>query len=102
MRIIAAGDEKDKAVKALGQASDKYFNTLAKGSSLAVGKTTEFLKESVAAGLGFEAQMSSVKTITKATSSEMERLDFAARKMGETTGFSAKEAGQELERMALA
>jgi hypothetical protein len=102
VRIIATDDGMDKAIKALGQASDKYFNTLVKGSSLAVGKTTEFLKESVTAGLGYEAQMSSVKTITKATSSEMERLDTAARKMGGTTGFSAQEAGQELERMALA
>lgn len=102
MRIIAAGDEKDKAVKALGQASDKFFNTLAKGSSLAGGKTKDFLKESVTAGLEFETQMSSVKTIMKASSYEMERLNLAARKMGETTGFSAKDAGKELERMALA
>lgn len=102
MRIIASGDDKEKAVKALGEASDKFFNTLAKGSSLAAGKTKEFLKESVTAGLGFEAQMSSVETITKASSYEMERLNLAARKMGETTGFSAKDAGKELERMALA
>jgi len=102
VRIIASGDEKEKAVKALGEASDKYFNTIAKGSSLAVEKTKAFLKESVTAGLEFETQMSSVETITKASSYEMERLNLAARKMGETTGFSAKDAGKELERMALA
>ncbi len=97
-----AGDKSAKAIKDLGQASDKFLGTVKAGSSIAIGKTTDFLKDSVTAGLGFEAQMSSVKTITKASSSEIERLDLAARKMGETTGFSAQEAGQELERMALA
>ncbi|MBE5978117.1 MAG: phage tail tape measure protein [Paenibacillaceae bacterium] len=97
-----AGQKREKAIKTLGKASDQFFSTVAAGSSIAIGKTTDFLKESVTAGLGFEAQMSSVKTITKASSSEMERLDSVARKMGETTGFSAQEAGKELERLALA
>lgn len=98
----STGEKREKAIKALGQASDKFFGTVAAGSSFAIEKTTDFLKDSVASGMGFEAQMSSVKSVTKASSSEMERLDSLARKMGENTGFSAQEAGQELERMALA
>ncbi len=46
--------------------------------------------------------MSSLQAVTKSSSSEMERFCTLARKMGETTGFSAEEAGQELERMAMA
>lgn len=99
---MANNNGMDEGIKALGKASDKFFETMAKGGELAIEKTTEFLKDSVTAGMGFESRMSSLQTMTKSSSSEMERLCSLARKMGETTGFSAEEAGQELERMALA
>ncbi|WP_313152380.1 phage tail tape measure protein [Lacrimispora sp.] len=92
----------DKGIKALSQASDKFFKTVAKGGEVAVEKTTEFIKDSVSAGMGLESQMNSIQTITMSSSSEMKRLYSLVRKMGETTGYSAEVAGQELERMAMA
>ena len=98
----SVGEKREKAIKSLVQVSDKFFGTIAKGGALAAEKTTEFLKNSITAGMGFESQMSALQAVTKFSSSEMERLCSLTRKMGETTGFSAEEAGRELERMAMA
>lgn len=94
--------DKDKGIKVLSDASDKFFKTAAKGGELVVDKTTEFIKDSISTGMGLEAEMTSIQAVTMLSSSEMERLYSLAQKMGETTGFSAEEAGQELERMAMA
>lgn len=53
-------------------------------------------------GKDFEAQMSKVSAISGATAEEMERLEAKAKELGATTQFSAKEAGEALEYMALA
>lgn len=50
----------------------------------------------------FYAQMSTVEAISGATSEEMEQLTAAAKQMGATTSFTATEAGQALEYMAMA
>ncbi|QRV18381.1 phage tail tape measure protein [Lacrimispora saccharolytica] len=92
----------DKGIKVLSQASDKFFKTAAKGGKLAVDKTTDFIEDSVSAGMELESKMNSIQTITMSSSYGMERLYSLARKVGETTGFSAEAAGQELERMAKA
>lgn len=53
-------------------------------------------------GKDFEAQMSKVEAISGSTAEEMERLEAKAKELGATTQFSATEAGQALEYMALA
>lgn len=53
-------------------------------------------------GKDFEAQMSKVSAISGASAEEMELLEAKAKEMGATTQFSAKEAGEALEYMALA
>lgn len=50
----------------------------------------------------FEATMSKVKAISGATTSEMERLTAKAKEMGETTKFTATEAGDAFTYMAMA
>lgn len=50
----------------------------------------------------FEAQMSSVQSISNATGEDMAKLATLAKKMGATTQFTAVEAGQALEYMAMA
>ena len=50
----------------------------------------------------FQAQMSTVRAISGATADEMERLNSLAKEMGATTQFTAVEAGQALEYMAMA
>ena len=53
-------------------------------------------------GKEFEAQMSTVASISGATSTEMEQLSAKAKEMGATTSVSASEAGQAFEYMAMA
>lgn len=50
----------------------------------------------------FDAQMSKVQAISGSTAEQMEVLETKARKMGETTKFSATESGQAFEYMAMA
>lgn len=50
----------------------------------------------------FQAQMSTVRAISGATADEMARLNSLAKEMGATTQFTAVEAGQALEYMAMA
>lgn len=50
----------------------------------------------------FDAQMSKVQAISGSSSEEMDKLSAKARDMGATTKFSATEAGQALEYMAMA
>lgn len=50
----------------------------------------------------FDAQMSKVQAISGATGEEMEALEAKAREMGASTKFSASEAGQAMEYMAMA
>ena len=56
----------------------------------------------VTAAAQFESQMSKVEAISGATSTAMDALEHKAREMGATTVFSAKEAGQAMEYMAMA
>ena len=53
-------------------------------------------------GKDFEAQMSTVAAISGATGTEMDALSKKAKEMGATTSFSATEAGQAMEYMAMA
>lgn len=57
---------------------------------------------SVKVGMAFEKQMSVVKSISNATAGDMETLSKKAKEMGATTKFSASEAGQAMEYMAMA
>lgn len=50
----------------------------------------------------FQAQMSTVQAISGATADDMSRLNDLAKEMGATTQFTAVEAGQALEYMAMA
>lgn len=50
----------------------------------------------------FQAQMSTVQAISNATADEMKQLNALAKEMGATTQFTAVEAGQALEYMAMA
>lgn len=53
-------------------------------------------------GKEFEAQMSTVAAISGATGNELAALESKAKEMGATTQFSATEAGQAMEYMAMA
>lgn len=60
------------------------------------------IRECVNAFAGFDAQMSTVQAISGATASEMDLLSGKAKQMGATTSFTATQAGQAFEYMAMA
>lgn len=91
-----------KGIDSLGKMSDKVFGAMAKGGMMAAGGLAGVLSASAAVGMGFEAQMSTVGAISQASAEDMKRLTALAKEMGETTQFSAEEAGQGLEYMAMA
>lgn len=59
-------------------------------------------KSALDAGMDFTAQMSTVKAISGATAAQMEQLNAKALEMGSTTKFTATQAGEALEYMAMA
>jgi len=81
---------------------DKTFSFMAKGAAAASAGITGALAASTAAGASFESQMSTIQAISQASESEMARLKALAKQMGIETKFSATEAGQGLEYMAMA
>lgn len=81
-----------------GALADLVANAISK----AVEALKDFAKEVVNVGMEFDTQMSKVKAISGATSEEMTLLRDKAKEMGETTKFTAGEAGEAFEYMAMA
>ena len=81
-----------------GALADLVANAISK----AIEALKDFAKEVVNVGMGFDTQMSKVKAISGATSEEMTLLRDKAKEMGETTKFTAGEAGEAFEYMAMA
>ena len=98
-----AGD----ASKELGESSREAINQLAgvlasAGVAKAVEEIAAALLECVKAFGEFESQMSAVQAISGASGTQMAELAEKAKYMGATTSFTATEAGQALEYMAMA
>nr|DAO68489.1 MAG TPA: minor tail protein [Caudoviricetes sp.] len=89
-------------VDRLDSFANKTFAVMAKGAAAASAGLAGVLTASTMAGSSFEAQMSTVQTISQASSGDMKQLKEVAAEMGRTTKFSATEAGQGLEYMAMA
>lgn len=68
-------------------------------SAFAVGSITAFGKQMVNVSKDFEDAMARVKAITNASTSEFEAMSKEARKMGETTRYTASEAAAALENL---
>ena len=96
-------DEFGNKTKDTGKATEGLYNLLA-GAGLiqAIRGVATAFKECVDAASEFEAQMSTVEAISGATQDEMTALSELAKEMGATTKFTAQEAGQGLEYMAMA
>lgn len=90
------GDKGTSAIDALAQA------IVAAGIADNVKKVTAALQDCVDTFASFEAQMSAVQAISGATGEEMAALTEKAKAMGASTSFTATEAGQALEYMAMA
>ena len=68
-------------------------------SAFAVGSITAFGKQMVNVSKDFEDAMARVKAITNASTTEFEAMSKEARRMGETTRYTASEAAAALENL---
>ena len=102
----AFGTLKDKAKEAASSGLDKlkdgFKNLAMNGIQSAIGAVKDFVKGIVQVGSDFTATMSKVKATSKASAEEMKVLEDTAREYGRTTTFSATEAAEALNYMALA
>lgn len=74
------------------------FGNFLKGA-FAVGSITAFGKQMVNVSKDFEDAMARVKSITNASTEDFEKMSKEARKMGETTRYTASEAAAALENL---
>lgn len=103
-------DEFGNEVKESAEETDKQNDALdALAAALAAGgvvagihKITEALKACVEASMDFEAAMSGVGAISSATSDEMAQLSDKAKEIGASTMFTAGQAAEAMQYMALA
>lgn len=92
----------NKHMATLGKAAVGAAKLTAKGMALAGTAIAGVVVASTNVGKDFEAQMSTVAAISGATGNELAALESKAKEMGATTQFSATEAGQAMEYMAMA
>ena len=81
---------------------EKGVSTLAKWGAAAGGVLSAAAGYSVKVGSDFEAGMSNVAAISGATGEQLEQLSELAKEMGATTKFSASEAAEGYQYMAMA
>lgn len=81
---------------------EKVAGTLAKVGTAIAGMGTAVGGYAIKVGGDFEAGMSKVQAISGATGEDMEKLSELAKQMGKTTKFSASEAAEGYQYMAMA
>ena len=74
------------------------FGNFLKGA-FTIGSITMFGKAMVEASMEFEDAMARVKSVCNATTEEMQMMTAEARKMGETTRYTATEAAKAMENL---
>ena len=98
-----SADETDKLSISLGDMVKAKAVDLAGDALMALkDKAIDAAKAVVEIGSNFEAQMSKVQAISGASGSDLDALTIKAREMGSSTKFTATEAGEALEYMAMA
>lgn len=99
-------DEAGKAGNESGSALSKAFGTAAKAGAVAIGAASTaiagFTKASISAGSEFDSAMSQVAATMGVTTGEITDLRDFAMEMGANTAFSATQAADALNYMALA
>ncbi len=96
---VSVHDQANKKVK--GSAIDA-FGTVKKVAAVAFSAVGAGATFAAKKGMDFEAQMSKVGAISGASASDLQKLTDKAKEMGIKTKFSATEAGQAFEYMAMA
>ena len=78
--------------KRLETAFGTVFNTITAGAKAVANSLNTIVRNALAVGGGFEAQMTTVKVISGATAEEIDALIKKAREMGATLPITAKDA----------
>lgn len=97
-----AADSAEEAGDGFTVMKGALANLAAEGIKRAVDGLVDFAKESIKAGKEFEAEMSKVEAISGATGRDMDKLTEKAKELGASTIFSAQQAAEAMEYMAMA
>ena len=102
-------DELDDLDDATASASDGFTvmkgalaSLVADGIRLTISALKDLAKETIQVGINFESAMSKVAAVSGASKEEMQQLSDKAKEMGEKTKFSASEAAEAFNYMAMA
>ena len=95
-------DKANKTVESFSNGAKKALKAVAKAAAVTGTAAAGIGAAATKVGADFEAQMSTVKAISGATENQFIRLTDKAKDIGENTAFSAKEAGEAMEYMAMA
>ncbi len=105
LRIKVSG-RVDNSLNAIGNKVDRTLGKVSKAAKAAgtvtAAAAAAAVSGAVTVGSSFESQMSTVQSISGSTADDMRLLTEKAQYMGATTKFTATEAGQALEYMAMA
>lgn len=108
-----AADELDNSLDDLGNSAEQssggftvlkgaLANLVTQGIQMAIGAIKDFAKETINVGKEFDSSMSQVAAVSGATGDDLEALRDKAKEMGANTKFSASEAADAFNYMAMA
>lgn len=97
-----AGDAADDASGGFTVMKGVLADLVADGIRTAIGALKDFVKESIEVGKNFDSSMSQVAAVSGATGDDLEALRDKAKEMGASTKFSASEAADAFNYMAMA
>lgn len=95
-------EDANKVIDSFSSGAVKAMRAVATAAATTATAVGGIAAASIKVGSDFEAQMSSVEAISGATESQMKSLNDKAKDLGETTAFSASQAGEAMEYMAMA
>ncbi len=96
------GDQADKTSGAFTVMKGALANLVADGFRMAIQAAKDFAKELVNVGMTFDDSMAQVAAVSGATGDELEMLRAKAKEMGSATKFTASEAADAFNYMAMA
>ena len=104
IRITGEDSEFRNTLSGIGKSAGSVFKGIMASQIVTKGLSllTNGLRSAINTGMEFEAAMSQVAAISGATDAELQQLSDTAKHYGETTKFSASQAAEALNYMALA
>ena len=96
------GDEAEKTSGSFTVMKGALANLVADGFRMAIQAAKDFAKEMVNVGMTFDDSMAQVAAVSGAAGDDLEKLRNKAKEMGSTTKFTASEAADAFNYMAMA